>query len=167
MLYTDLRDPEIRQKFQALNRAIVAAETTQKSKNRIKVSQKEERTCDGITFASKAEMNRYKELKMLEMAGKIRELQCQPSFVIQEVFIHKTFGKIQKISYKADFSYFDVELGHTVVEDVKGYKTEIYRLKKKLFLAKYPEVDFREVGVGRQRKQRNQLIGGGTSHGGS
>ena len=144
--------PASKKKLAQIWEAIAIAE--QHQNGRIRVSQKDDRTCDGMTFASKAEMRRYVELKMLEASGAIRDLVCQPSFVLQDSFDHKAFGKIQKIVYRADFSYFDSNLGHIVVEDVKGYRTEVYKLKKKLFLAKYPDIDFREVGVGKQRQVR-------------
>lgn len=144
--------PASKTMLEQLWEAITMAE--QHQNGRIKVSQKDERTYDGMTFASKAEMRRYVELKMLQSAGAIRNLECQPSFVLQDSFNHKTFGKVQKIVYRADFSYFDVSLGHIVVEDVKGYRTEVYKLKKKLFLSRYPDIDFREVGVGKQRRVR-------------
>jgi len=110
---------------------------------RIKVSPKDERTLDGIAFASKSEMKRYAELKLLERVGTIKMLVRQPKFILQESFIHPVFGKQREISYIADFEYY--ENGRCVVEDVKGMKTEVYKLKRKLFLARYPEIDFREV----------------------
>ena len=47
---------------------------------------------DGITFDSKKEANRYKELKILENLGKISNLELQPVYVLQESFKYK--GKI-------------------------------------------------------------------------
>ena len=83
---------------------------------------------DGRIFASKREAARYQELRLLQRAGKIRDLQCQPAFgcVVNQHIV---------CTYIADFQYFDVEKGKTVTEDVKGVKTAIYRLKKKLVLA--------------------------------
>lgn len=100
---------------------------------------------DGITFDSKREAARYKELKLLERCGKIDCLDLQPRFVLQESFKHD--GKtIRKIEYVADFEYFDIAIRKWVVEDVKGMKTDVYRLKRKLFLARYgKDVEFREV----------------------
>lgn len=83
---------------------------------------------DGIVFASKKEAMRYLELKFLARAGEITDLELQPAFPI------KIAG--QKICvYKADFSY--QQCGERVVEDVKGVKTPVYRLKKKLVEAYY------------------------------
>jgi hypothetical protein len=97
---------------------------------------------DGMKFDSKAEANRYCELKLLQRAGKIQSLKLQPRYLIQEKF--KYGGKTElKIEYVADFEY--VENGQVVVEDVKGMKTAVYKLKRKLFLYNYNTVDFREV----------------------
>ena len=81
---------------------------------------------DGITFASKAEAARYGELKLLEKAGKIIGLQLQPSFVLLA-----GDGKTKVGRYVADFGYIDVKRG-AVWEDVKGVRTPVYRLKKKM-----------------------------------
>lgn len=85
-------------------------------------------TIDGITFASRAEAERYQVLKIIERAGHITDLTLQPKF---PVVIN---GKKVCI-YVADFQY--VENGKTVVEDVKGVKTPVYQLKKKLIKAVY------------------------------
>lgn len=45
------------------------------------------------------------------------------------------------IAYVADFKYFDKAKGRTVVEDVKGYKTDVYKIKRKLFLSMYCKDD--------------------------
>jgi hypothetical protein len=97
---------------------------------------------DGITFDSKKEAQRYAELKLLERAGIITELQLQPTYILQEAF-DAGCVKIRAIKYRGDFRY--IEDGKVVVEDTKGFRTKEYLLKRKLFLAKYPEIDFREV----------------------
>jgi hypothetical protein len=107
---------------------------------RIRVAPKEERTLDGITFASKAEMNRFAELKMLERAGLIEGLERQPRYILLTE-PHKN----KSIVYVADFRYRSLETKGIVVEDVKGMRTEVYKLKLKLFRDRYPDIDFREV----------------------
>ena len=93
-------------------------------------------TVDGITFDSRKEAERYKELKALERVGKIDRLELQPRFVLMEGFRYD--GKaIRKIEYVADFLYRDLSTLEIVVEDVKGVKTDVYKLKKKLFLKHY------------------------------
>ena len=83
---------------------------------------------DGIVFASKAEAKRYGDLKLLVQAGKITDLELQPKF---DLFGE---GHTKICSYRADFQYTDVKTRRRVVEDVKGMKTPVYRLKAKLFL---------------------------------
>ncbi|MCP4116484.1 MAG: DUF1064 domain-containing protein [Desulfobacteraceae bacterium] len=97
---------------------------------------------DGITFDSKKEAARYCALKTMLKVGAIKELTLQPEFVLQEKF--RSDGRtIRAIKYLADFQYS--QGGRIVVEDVKGMKTQVYQLKKKLFLNRFPEIDFREV----------------------
>ena len=99
---------------------------------------------DGITFDSKAEARRYSELKILERAKQIENLVLQPKFELQAGFTHK--GKrIQAINYIADFQYTDCVTGALVVEDVKGMRTKEFNIKYKMFLKRYPEIDFRVI----------------------
>ena len=103
-------------------------------------------TVDGITFASKAEARRYSELKLLEKAGEITHLELQPKYEI------RLNGK-KICNYIADFRYINRNQVHdrsgaqgcTVTEDVKGMKTPIYKLKKKLVEAMYPGVMIIEI----------------------
>ena len=83
---------------------------------------------DGVRFASKKEAKRYQELKLLERAGKIRDLQLQPRYPI-------TLNDIKICTYVGDFQYREGD--RFVLEDVKGVKTDTYRIKKKLVLAVY------------------------------
>lgn len=99
---------------------------------------------NGIEFDSMKEANRYQELLLLQKAKKIMHLKLQPEFILQDSFkIGKTTHRA--IKYIADFQYQNFTTGEIIVEDVKGIKTEVYRIKKKLLLFKYPEIDFREI----------------------
>ena len=81
----------------------------------------------------------------MEAAGKIAQLELQPRFELQPAFRYRGEA-VRKIEYVADFRYLDYERGGLVVEDVKGMKTDVYRLKRKLVLAKYGDgVIFEEV----------------------
>ena len=103
------------------------------------------RTIDGHNFPSKREAERYCELKLLLKAGEIRILVLQPRFLLQDKFVDKQGNTHRKIEYVADFLYIDKE-GRNVVEDVKGVLTEVYKIKKKMFLKIYDEqYDFREI----------------------
>lgn len=100
-------------------------------------------TIDGITFDSKKEAQRYVELKTLETAGRISHLVLQPEFVLIPSF--KKNGKtFRKTVYRADFSYLDKN-GNYIIEDTKGFKTDVYLLKKKLFEFTYPDLTIKEV----------------------
>jgi len=90
---------------------------------------------DGILFDSRKEALRYKELRLLEKAGEIRGLTLQKRYDFEISGIKLGF-------YKADFVYN--EGSRAVVEDVKGVKTPVYRLKKKLMKAIY-DIDILET----------------------
>jgi len=85
---------------------------------------------DGITFSSKAEATRYSVLRMFEKNGDIKYLELQPKFPV-------TLNGKKICTYIADFTYFDNWTRTTIIEDVKGVKTPVYRLKKKLVEAQY------------------------------
>lgn len=99
---------------------------------------------DDITFDSKLEAKRYQELKLMEQNGLIKDLLLQPNYELIPSF-KKNNSAFLKSSYRADFSYFDIELGKTIVEDTKGFKTDTYLLKRKLFEYNYPELEIKEV----------------------
>lgn len=87
-------------------------------------------TAEG-TFDSKKEFQRWCVLKMMERAGTILGLERQKKFEL--IPKQKVNGKtILPCYYIADFCY--IENGKLVVEDCKGTKTEVYKIKKKLML---------------------------------
>jgi hypothetical protein len=86
---------------------------------------------DGILFDSKAEAKRYNELLWLQLGGEVADLSVHHRFPCEV--------NGQKVTvYEADFVYRDVKSGQLVVEDVKGVRTAVYKLKKKIFEAIYP-----------------------------
>lgn len=96
---------------------------------------------DGIKFDSKLEAERYGQLKMMERAGVIRELELQPSFDLLPSF-RKNGKTWRKTVYKADFRYILAKDDRIIIEDVKGSTaviTDVFRLKQKLFEYKYPD----------------------------
>ena len=93
-------------------------------------------TIDGITFDSRKEAERYIELRLLQRVGKISKLKLQPEYELLPGFTVDGI-RHRKTVYRADFEYVDENTGQMVVEDVKGMKTDVYRLKKKLFAWKY------------------------------
>ena len=93
-------------------------------------------TVDNYVFDSIAESKRYKELCLLEKVNKIKSLELQPKFELQEAFT-KNGKRYKAITYTADFMYLDVEKNCIVVEDVKGFETKEFKLKQKMFEYKY------------------------------
>lgn len=98
---------------------------------------------DGHTFDSIREKNYYIKLKLLEKAGKIKELELQKEYELQPSYkLNKKTNR--KISYIADFTYKTVDDDKLHVIDVKGYKTDVYKLKKKLYEYKY-KIEIEEI----------------------
>lgn len=97
-------------------------------------------TVDGQTFDSRKEARRYKELTLLQQAGKIRDLQTQVKFPL--IPAQKDGKKTieRECAYIADFVYRD-ENCRLVVEDVKGYRKggaySVFVIKRKLMLQRY------------------------------
>ena len=101
-------------------------------------------TIDGIEFDSKKESRYYQQLKLMEKQGLIKDIKLQTRFEIQPKY-KKNNKTIRAINYIADFTYFDVNKGKTIIVDTKGYRTEVYKLKKKIFEYIYPDLEIREV----------------------
>lgn len=116
------------------NRQNISAWKTQTKGDEIKEQSskyKAEKTVvDDITFDSKKEANRYNELKLLERTNVISNLKRQVPYVLIE---KSKYGR--SIRYLADFVY--IENGETVIEDCKGVRTPVYRLKKRLMAERF------------------------------
>lgn len=93
---------------------------------------------DGIRFASMKEGQRYRALMLELKAGRIGNLKLQPEFTLQEAFTTPKGERIRAVRYIADFQY--TRDGKTIVEDVKGFKTKEYLLKRKLMQGKGFEI---------------------------
>lgn len=87
---------------------------------------------DDIEFDSTKEGNRYKQLKLLVRAGKIRDLKLQVRYDLIPKQKFSDGSSMVGTYYLADFVYFDCDKGREVVEDVKGKKTDVYQIKRKL-----------------------------------
>lgn len=110
---------------------------------------------DGIRFDSAKEARRWQQLRLLEKAGAIRDLQRQVEFELIPAQYEppktlKSGRKVRgrcierKASYFADFAYIQSDTGEYIVEDAKGMRTDVYKLKKKMVLYKYG-IQIREV----------------------
>lgn len=88
----------------------------------------------GEVFDSKREYNRWCELRLLERSGIIQNLQRQVKFRL--IDSQKTPERTERpCDYIADFVYY--ENGKRVVEDCKGMRTDVYKIKRKLMLERY------------------------------
>ena len=92
--------------------------------------------CGDLRFDSRAEFRRWEHLLLLVRAGEISGLQRQVPFELVPTQERPSGGKERAVVYKADFVYVDAA-GKTVVEDVKGYVTPEFRLKRKLMLFRH------------------------------
>ena len=96
---------------------------------------------DGHIFDSKKEASRYIQLKHLEKNGEITDLELQPRFVLTwgdgEPLYIQGEKRRTKLTYVADFRYSEWQNGEKVivVEDVKGMKTRVYKIKKAIMEA--------------------------------
>ena len=97
---------------------------------------------DGIKFDSEKEAEYYSYLKLLERAGEISDIVLQPRFELIPPF-EKGGQKFRGLYYVADFQFEKAE--EIVVVDVKGYKTDVYKLKHKLFEYLYPDLTIEEI----------------------
>jgi hypothetical protein len=109
-------------------------------RNKYKVAPKEQRTIDGIVFASRAEAGRYCELKMQVAKGDIECFSRQP--------IYELYAGIK---YIADFQYIRKGYAFTTVEDVKGAATPVFRLKMKMMNAKWPGLEISIIKMDSRR----------------
>lgn len=100
---------------------------------------------DGIKFDSQLERDYYLHLKQLKQEGIVKDFQMQVKYLLQDGFEYKG-EKIRKIEYKSDFTiqYSDE---HEEVVDIKPNSLMMirpeFKLKRKLLICKYPEIDFR------------------------
>ena len=88
----------------------------------------------GKRFASRKEARRYAELCLMERTGEIKGLQTQVPFVLIPAQRDDSGRVVERaVTYRADFVYNDRD-GRLIVEDTKGYQTEVYKIKRKLML---------------------------------
>lgn len=92
-------------------------------------------SADGLKFDSKKEMLRWEQLKLLERGGVIYNLrrQVRYQFPLPDGGLLRYPASNRPVTYVADFVY--VENGETVVEDAKGVRTDVYKLKAALMWA--------------------------------
>ncbi len=111
-----------------IDRAPVPDSEQNTPQNKYRVAPKDERTIDGITFASKAEMMAFQNLALLQESGFVTKLELQPVFKFPMGF-----------EYRADFRVTYAS-GDVEVIDVKGVETPVFKLKAKCMAHFFPEV---------------------------
>lgn len=103
---------------------------------------------NGVKFDSQKEAKRYQELKLLERAGKIKDLEIQPKFsLVKGVKFSNDKRAKPDLRYFADFAYTDMRTGERVVEDVKSVATKestVYKMKRHMMLAIHG-IEVREI----------------------
>lgn len=89
---------------------------------------------DGLPFASRKELRRWNELKLLERGGVVTDLRRQVrfQFPLPDGTLLRYTPSNRAVTYVADFVY--TEAGQRVVEDAKGMRTDVYKLKAALML---------------------------------
>ena len=98
---------------------------------------------DGIKFDSEMESHYYIYLKQLKKIGEVVDFVLQPTYLLQEGF-DLNGKRIRPITYKADFKVIYKD-GHEEVIDVKGKLTEEFKIKRKMLLYRYRDINFKCV----------------------
>lgn len=92
---------------------------------------------DGIKFDSKAEGEYYLHLKQQVTERQILGFERQKRMLLQGGFsVEGVKGKIRPIFYVVDFIITEND-GTLTYVDVKGMETDVFKLKKKLFMKRY------------------------------
>lgn len=127
---------ELAQIYERMNQP-VPAEFAKPSAEYIRNTQR--KVVNGISFRSGLEANAYQLLKVWERAGHISDLRLQPRFLLQARFLRHGVS-IRGMHYTADFQF--TRNFRTVVVEAKGYRTQAFELRRKLFLKKFPELEY-------------------------
>lgn len=103
---------------------------------------------EGVEFRSTLEATAFQVLQGWQRAGLIRDLKLQPQFILQNSFRHEGI-LVRAMTYRADFSFIceshpSWNRGDQVIIEAKGFRTQPYALRRKLFLARYPTLRFQE-----------------------
>jgi hypothetical protein len=94
---------------------------------------------DGILFDSQKEADYYSELKLQLKTGNIKGFCRQPEFILVEGFAER-----KPVTYRADFIVFNLD-GTCEIVDIKGFETEVFKLKHKQFMNKFPGLELKII----------------------
>lgn len=112
--------------------------THSKQQNKVNKFKAKKTPCQhGHIHDSVKEANRCNELHLLLKANLIKNLRIQIPFVVVSAHQYSEMKDEQAVEYKADFVYYDIQKQKTVIEDVKGFRTKDYLIKRKLMKEKY------------------------------
>lgn len=101
----------------------------------------EKRSCDGIVFDSVMEMKYYRDVILPGVeSGEIANYELQKKYILQDGFT-RNGKRVLPITYIADF-YVEYSDGRIEVIDIKGCPDNTAKLKRKLFWAKFPEIEY-------------------------
>lgn len=92
-------------------------------------------TYGNLKFDSKRERERFVQLLAMQDTGEISQLRLQHTFTLREAYTLPSGERVKGTTYKADFTYYDAD-GKFVIEDVKGVRTDVYKLKRKMMIDK-------------------------------
>jgi hypothetical protein len=97
----------------------------------------------GFVADSEAEAIRYAQLVLLQRGGEIRELVVHPRYLLLAAFRDGQGQYHRGVEYEADFAYLEGE--RQVVEEVKGFESDVWKIKQKLFLRRYTDLVLRVI----------------------
>lgn len=121
-------------KYQKQAEAQMGRETAKKGTKKPKYNNTKE-SYGNLKFDSKKEKQRFEELIVMLEHGLISNLKLQHNFTLREGYTTPDGERVQGTVYKADFTYYD-ERGFFIIEDVKGVRTDVYKLKRKMMMDK-------------------------------
>lgn len=107
--------------------------------NKYNVADKSKRRVYGMVFDSRLESEMYLVVRSEQEKDNIKDLELQKEFVLQDAFTDAAGFRHQKVSYFADFYFYDNRQKRYRVVDCKGMKTDLFRLKKKMFNHKFKD----------------------------
>jgi hypothetical protein len=139
----ELLEKKIKDKDQMIldfKRLLLSRSTLKKYSKSFKVAKYRSKCCviDNIKFKSIKEAKRYLVHKNDKAKGLIKDYFLQPKYLLV-----KKNDKNRAVTYAADFKVIKND-NSEVIEDVKGYKTKDYIIKKKLMKEIY-NIDVIEV----------------------
>lgn len=123
-------------------RATIAAPKKKSKYNNVRTER------HGIKFDSKKEAGRYDVLLLLQNQGLISGLEVHRRYILEPAFVDTQGKKHRAEYYEGDFSFFDYDSRKWIVEDVKGRsgtRTALFESKRKRFIHRYPEYEFRII----------------------